>query len=127
MFKISKSKTFRWPIKFTWVSDEGESSDEEITGVFRRLTIAEYNKTRQEIADKIRSKKRLPLAEQEELDKELIRSFLISFEDVAVEDEDGGELTGDALTEHLLDIPNIRNQIQGSYQEAVSGALRTKN
>lgn len=115
MFKIASKPTFKWPIKFKVIDDNGRYSTVSFTGEFKRLSQTEVN----ELLDKLRDEA------ADFNDVKLCKDILVGFTDV--KDEDNNDLTFDETAlEMVLDVPGAASNIAKTFFEALSGA-REKN
>lgn len=109
MFKISQSATFRWPVKFQTVAQDGRQEAQSFDAEFKRLTQTRLK----EIADK----------RAEITDDDFCREVLLGWS--GIKDEDGNDLPfSESNRDRLLDVMGVPAQIIFAFYDAINGARR---
>lgn len=115
MFKIASKPTFKWPVKFKVIGDNGKYESVSFTAEFNRLNQTEI----QDLLDKLKDES------ADYNDVKLCREVMVGFE--GVQDEDGQTLDyDDTARDMVLDVPGAASNIARTFFEALGGA-REKN
>lgn len=113
MFIISKSESYKWPVKVLLPVDGGRTERQDFDAVFKRLSQTRINEI---IAG---------ASEGTLKDADVCREVMIGWAGVVDDQKQEIPFSVSAL-EGLLDIQRVASSIVGAFIESISGA-KTKN
>lgn len=134
MFKLDLSKTFKWPVKFTVVDNNGRQQAHEIKLEFKRVSAEESKRLLADIqaAEKDRKANEdegivLSPREQVESEADFLLQVVTGWEGVADENNNALPFNKENLIALINAIPNLIGEIWSAFFLATSGGQKRKN
>lgn len=131
MFKLNSSPTFKYPVKFSIIDENGKQKQHQIIAVFRRFNreqiIELQQRSREEYSGKDGIQLTLEKPVQQIIDEDLdyIEEFMSSWEQVDIDGDT--EFSRDNLRKLLVAVPGINLAIIAAFFEGVGGGQKRKN